>query len=69
MIYPEVIRADRFHYRKHLLAEDFRLQPQLVDVATSVAALKTKLKDNNNHACPFGSTNLLIHLLGLACNL
>ena len=55
MIYPEVIRANRFHCRKHLLAEDFRLEPQFA----AVAALETKLKDNNNHGCPFGSTNLL----------
>ena len=48
MIYSEVIREDRFHYRKHLLAEDFRLQPQL-----ATAALETKLKDNNDHRCPF----------------
>ena len=60
MIYPEVIRADRFHCRKHLLAKYFRLQPQLVATATPATALKTKLKDNNNHGCPFGSTNLLI---------
>ena len=60
MIYPEVIREDRFCCRKHLLAEDFRLQPQLVVAAIAAAALKTKLKDNNNHGCPFGSTNLLM---------
>ena len=60
MIYPEVIRADRFRCRKHLLVEDFHLQPQLATAATVAAALKTKIKDNNNHGCPFGSTNLLI---------
>ena len=54
-----MIRADRFRCRKHL-AEDFCLQPQLVVEAIVVAALKTKLKDNNNHGCPFGSTSLLI---------
>ena len=60
MIYPEVIKANRFHYRKHLLAEDFRLQPQLVAAAIVVVALETKLKDKNDHRCHFGSTNLLI---------
>ena len=45
MIYPEVIRADRFHCRNPLLAEDLRLQPQLVAAAI---ALETKL-NNNNH--------------------
>ena len=59
MIYPEVIRANRFHCRKHLLDEDFCLQPQLAAAATVVAALKTKPKDNNDHGCPFGSTNFL----------
>ena len=53
MIYLEVIREDRFCCRKHLLAEDFRLQPQLVAATTAVAALETKLKDNNDHRCPF----------------
>ena len=48
MIYPEVIRADNFHYRNPLLAEDLRLQPQLVVAAPAAAALETKL-NNNNH--------------------
>ena len=60
MIYPEVIREDIFCCRNPLLVEDLRLQPQLVATATPATALKTKLKDNNNHGCPFGSTNLLI---------
>ena len=59
MIYPEVIRADRFRCRNPLLAEDLRLQPQLAAATPAVAALETKL-NNNNHGCPFGSTNLLI---------
>ena len=48
MIYPEVIRADRFRCRNPLLAEDLCLQPQLVATAPVVAALETKL-NNNNH--------------------
>ena len=48
MIYPQVIRADRFHYRNPLLVEDLRLQPQLATAAPAAAALETKL-DNNNH--------------------
>ena len=44
MIYPEVIRADRFRCRNPLLAEGLCLQPQLV----AAAALETKL-NNNNH--------------------
>ena len=60
MIYTKVIRADRFRCRKRLLAEDFRLQRQLAATTTASAALETKLKDNNNHGSPFGSTNLLI---------
>ena len=47
MIYPEVIRADIFHYRNPLLVEDLRLQPQLVAAAPIVAALETKLNNNN----------------------
>ena len=47
MIYPEVIRADRFHCRKPLLVEDFRL-PQLAAAALAAVALETKL-NNNNH--------------------
>ena len=43
MIHPEVIRADRFHCRNPLLAEDLRLQHQLV----AAAALETKLNNNN----------------------
>ena len=53
MIYPEVIRENRFHRRKHLLVVGSRPQPQLVVVATVVVALETKLKDNNDHICPF----------------
>ena len=48
MIYPEVIREDRFRCRNPLLAKDFRLQPQLVVAALAAAALETKL-NNNNH--------------------
>ena len=59
MIYPEVIRADRFRCRNPLFAEDLRLQPQLVAVAPTAAALETKL-NNNNHGYPFGSVTLLI---------
>ena len=47
MIYLEVIRADRFRCRNPLLAEDFRLQPQLVAVAAAAAALETKINNNN----------------------
>ena len=47
MIYPEVIRADRFHCRNPLLAKDLSLQPQLVAAAPTAAALETKL--NNDH--------------------
>ena len=68
MIYPKVIRVDIFHCQKHLLAEDFRLQPQFAAATTVVASLKTKLKDNNNHGYYFGSTNLIIYILGLACH-
>ena len=57
MIYSEVIRADSFHSRNYLLAEDLRLQPQLAVVAP--AAQETKL-NNNNHGCHFGSITLLI---------
>ena len=56
MIYPEVIRVDRFHCRNPLLAEDLRLQPQLVAAAAAVAALETKL-NKNNHGCPLWFTN------------
>ena len=59
MIYPEVIRADRFHCRNHLLAEDLRFQPQLAVVAPVAVVLETKL-NNNNHGYPFGSITLLI---------
>ena len=59
MIYPEVIRADRFRYRNPLLAKDLRLQPQLLVVALVVAALETKL-NNNNQGSPFGLITLLI---------
>ena len=48
MIYPEVIRADRFRCRNPLLAEDLRLQPQLAAATLAVTALETKL-NNNNH--------------------
>ena len=47
MIYPEVIRAYRFRCRNPLLAEDFRLQPQLVAVVAAAVALETKLNSNN----------------------
>ena len=59
MIYLDVIREDRFRCRNPLLAEDLRLQPQLVVMAPVVVALETKL-NNNNHGFPFGSINLLI---------
>ena len=59
MIYPGVIRADRFHCRNPLVAEDLRFQPQLTAAAPAVAALETKL-NNNNHQCPIGSMTLLI---------
>ena len=48
MIYPEVTRAERFRYRNPLLAEDLRLQPQLVVAALAAAVLETKL-NNINH--------------------
>ena len=48
MIYPEVIRADRFHCRNPLLAKDLRLQPQLAAATSTAAALETKL-NNNDH--------------------
>ena len=48
MIYPEVIRADRFRYQNPLLAEDLRLQPQLVAAALVAVALETKLNNNNS---------------------
>ena len=48
MIYHEVIREDRFRWRNPLLAEDLRLQPQLVATTLAIAAPKTKL-NNNNH--------------------
>ena len=59
MVYPEVIRADRFHCRNPLLAEDLRLQLQLAAAAPVAAALETKL-NNNNHGYPFGSMTFLI---------
>ena len=59
MIYLEVIRADNFHCRNHLLDEDLHLQPQLVATAPAATALETKL-NNNNHGYLFGSTTLLI---------
>ena len=66
MIYPEVIRADRFHCQKHLLAEDLRLQPQLAIAAPGASSLETNsiiiIIDDL-----FCLTNLLIKLLGLAC--
>ena len=43
MIYPEVIRADRFHCQNPLLAEDLRLQPQLVAATPAAATLEIKL--------------------------
>ena len=48
MIYPEVIRADRFHCRNPLLVEDLRLQPQLVAATPTAIALETKLNNNNS---------------------
>ena len=56
MIYPEVIRADRFRCRNPLLAEDLRLQPQLVAATPVVAALETK-HNNNNHGYLLWSNN------------
>ena len=56
MIYPEVIRADRFRCRNLLLAEDLRLQPQLVATAPAATALETKL-NNNNHGYLLWSNN------------
>ena len=47
MIYPKVIRADRFHCQNPLFTEDLRLQPQVV-AAAPAAALETKI-NNNNH--------------------
>ena len=47
MIYPKVIREDRFRCQNPLLAEDLCLQPQLVAVAPAAAALETKLNNNN----------------------
>ena len=52
MIYPEVIRADKFRRRNPLLAEDLHLQPQLATAALAVATLETKL-NNNNHRSSF----------------
>ena len=46
-----MIREDRFHCRNPLLAEDLRLQPQLV-AALVAATLETKL-NNNNHRRSF----------------
>ena len=43
-----------------LLVDGSRPQPQLTVAATATVALETKLKDNNDHRCPFASTNLLI---------
>ena len=48
MIYPEVIKENRFHCQNPFLAEDLRLQPQVVAAAPTAAALETKL-NNNNH--------------------
>ena len=48
MMNTEVIKADRFRCQNPLLAEDLRLQPQLVVAALAAAALETKL-NNNNH--------------------
>ena len=48
MIYPEVIREDRFHYKTPLLVEDLRIQPQPVVATPAVDAIETKI-NNNNH--------------------
>ena len=48
MIYPEVIREDRFHYRNPLLDKDICIQPQLAALVPVAATLETKL-NNNNH--------------------
>ena len=48
MIYPEAIRADRFHYWNLSLAEDLRLQLQLIAATPAAAALETKLNNNNS---------------------
>ena len=51
MIYPEVLRADRFQCRNPLLVEDLRHQPQLVAASPATpiaAALETKLNNNNS---------------------
>ena len=61
MIYPEVIREDRFRCRNPLLAENLRLQPQLVATAPATAALETNL-NNNNYGYLFGSMALLVYL-------
>ena len=53
---------------KHLLVVGLRPQPQLAATATAPTALETNLKVNNDHRSLFGSTNLLIQILGLACN-
>ena len=53
MIYPEVIREDRFRCQKHLFIVGSQPQPQLAIAATAAAALETKLKHNNDHRCPF----------------
>ena len=45
MIYPEVIRVDRFHWRNPLLVEDLHLQPQLAATAPAATALETKLNN------------------------
>ena len=47
MIYTEVIRANRFHCKKHLLAKDLHLQPQLAVATPVAAALETKLNNND----------------------
>ena len=48
MIYPKVIRADRFHCRNPLIVEDLRPQPQLAAATPTTTALETKF-NNNNH--------------------
>ena len=48
MIYPEVIRADRFYCRNPFLVKDLHLQPQLAAAAPVAVALETKL-NNNDH--------------------
>ena len=45
MIYPEVIRADRFRCQKQLLVVGSCPLPQISVAATAAVALETKLQD------------------------